>query len=108
MITRYRGDTNPETFSITDENGAVNITGRTFTLTVDPSKAPGDDTNNILQLSGVIVDGPGGLVAFTPTEIESEALVPGGYWFDIEMTTGSEKLTIVVDKFKVLEDITKS
>lgn len=107
-ITRYRGDTVADTIAVQDESGdAINVTGYTFLMTIDPAKAPADDTDNILQLTGAVVDGPGGLVAFAPTELESEALVPGKYWYDIQMDDGSSITTLALDRYVVVQDITK-
>ena len=57
-IERKRGDTCAAIFIVTDETdgSAIDISGWTnFLLTVDPTKAPADDSGNLFQLTGTFV-----------------------------------------------------
>lgn len=107
-VKRTRGDTYPLALTLKDKNGAaIDITGFTFVLTVDPSETPADDTANLFQIAGVITDGPGGAVSFTPTTGNADQ-VPATYYYDIQMTdTGSQIRTIMKGQWEVIQDITK-
>lgn len=107
-VTRRRGDTKRLTFIIKDSTGTiVDINnGFSFIMTVDPSKDPVDDTNNLFQVVGDIFDGTNGRVGFTPLAVDVDAL--GTYYYDVQMLDpNNEKSTIVFGKFKLVQDITK-
>jgi hypothetical protein len=106
-ITRFRGDTNPDTGFAAIGGVAIDITGCSFILTVDPEKAPADATNNLFALTGVIVDAPTGEVKFPITDLQANQ-TPGTYYYDIQMIdSGGEKRTIALDKYTFKQDITK-
>jgi len=104
-----RGDTMAFQFAITTSAGAaVDITGFSFLLTVDPSEEPVDNSNNLFQLVGVITNGPGGIVEFSMSTLEANQ-TPNVYFYDLEMTDGGGKIrTVVKGKFEFKQDITKS
>jgi hypothetical protein len=107
-ITRKRGDTAKLMSYITygDDGSAVDISGCTFLLTVDPSKAPVDATNNLFQLVGQVIDSAGGEVAYPISEEQADQV--GRYYFDEQMTNpDGEILTIDSGKIKFTQDITK-
>ena len=108
-IERKRGDTKRMVFKFTNETtgNPVDITtGYSFLLTVDPAKDPADDVNNLFQLTGTIIDGTNGRVAFIPTDINADQL--GTYYYDIQMVDpNTEKSTPVDGKMKFTQDITK-
>lgn len=106
-IQRKRGDTRRMTFKIKDSNdgAAIDISLWTaFLLTVDPQFNPTDDTGNVMQINGVVVDGPGGRVAFTPT-----GTTPiGNYFYDAQaIDANTEKVTFSEGTYELIEDITK-
>jgi BppU N-terminal domain len=105
-IERKRGDTYPIEITVLSDGVALDITGASFILTVDPVKAPTDALNNLCQLTGVITDAAAGEVSFTPT---ANQMSPAGkYYFDIQMTDASgAKRTIDAGKFVLTQDITK-
>lgn len=107
-IERRRGDTYPMRWTIKDSSGSVvDITGYTFLMTVDPSSSPSDDTQNLFQLSGTLVDPANGVVEFAPGAPEAN-IAPGEYHFDIQMTdTSSYIRTIVTGRYCIKQDITK-
>ena len=107
-LDRTRGDTFPHQISIKDTAGvAVNITGFTFLQTVDPSEEPTVAGDNLFQLTGVIDDGPNGLVSFAPDVTEANQ-TPAEYYHDIQMIdAGSAIRTIAKGKYTFLQDITK-
>lgn len=106
---RSRGDTYAIEIQIQDSAGAaIDITGFTFLLTVDPSSEPTDALGNIYQLSGVIVGAPtNGTVSFAPDATEALS-APGEYFHDIQQTdAGSLVRTIAKGGWEILQDITK-
>ena len=107
-ITRFRGDTIPIVFNVTSNAVAVNITGWTFKLTIDPSDAPGDATDNVLQLTGVLTDAVNGEVTFTMTAGEAD-IPPASYNYDVEGIDGAGVIrTFGIAKFIIDQDITKN
>lgn len=109
IITRKRGDTYADEITITSEatGTAVDITGYTFKMTLDPSRAPIDGTTKIYEVIGTITNGPAGKVEFVPTLTQSDQ-IPGNYYYDIQMTDGvGRKRTIALDKYVYQQDITK-
>lgn len=108
---RVRGDTEAESITVTtDGSTAIDITGDSFLLTVDPSPDPADDTANIYQIAGVIVDGPNGIVSFSPSALQAAA-APNTYFYDIQWTrtgsgSGSVK-TILKGQWEIQQDVTK-
>jgi len=108
-LTRYRGDTYADEITITGSDGLpLDITGYVFVMTVDPSKSPTDETNNIMQINGVILDAANGLVEFAPTATDVDQ-TPRNYYYDIQMTdTSGRKRTIDSGKYTIVQDITKA
>lgn len=107
-IVRYRGDTVADEFTIKDATGAVvDITGYSFRLTVNTLKAPPDTSTQLYTLTGTITNGPGGIVEFAPTVLESDQ-VPGKYYFDVQMTDGAGRIqTIHVGTYTYKQDLSK-
>jgi glycine cleavage system H lipoate-binding protein len=108
-IERYRGDTIPDQFTIKDSAGvAVNITGYSFLLTVNSEKSPTDTTNQLYELTGIITDALNGKVEFAPSAVQADQ-TPAGYFFNVQMTDAASAITtIVVGKYKYIQDITKT
>lgn len=106
-ICRKRGDTFPFTFTVKDSSGtAIDITGFTYKLAVDPSEEPTSNANNIFELTGTVTDGPNGKVQFSLTTGQADNL--GDYFYDLEQTdTGSFIRTIAQGKFQFIQDRTK-
>lgn len=107
-ITRKRGDTYGDEFIIMDDQGVVvDITGYTFTMAVDPSRAPADSSNNLYQLTGTILDAVNGIVEFAPT-VEQANQTPGVYWYDLQQVDAAGRIkTIITGKYIYEQDITK-
>lgn len=111
-IEWYRGDSFPLELTIKDKatSEAIDISGYTFSLTVDTLTAPPDNTTKVFEVSGV-VDGDQatntGKVSFTPTA-ENTDLTPTTYFYDVQMIDGSGNIrTIAKNKWKISQDITK-
>ncbi|MES2180703.1 MAG: hypothetical protein V4493_01210 [Pseudomonadota bacterium] len=108
-ITRKRGDTYADGFILknADTGDVIDITDCTFVLTVDPSKAPVDATNNLYSLVGDITDSLEGKVEFAPDVNQADHV--GTFYFDVQMTDGAgRKRTVDSGKYKYIQDITKS
>ena len=104
-----RGDS-PVMFFTVNGSGSSNpdITGFTFTMTVGPSPEPSDDSGQLFQISGVIVDGPNGRWSVQPSTSNTD-LSPGVYFYDVQMTTLTPSVrTILAGKFTVKQDLTKT
>ena len=108
-IIRYRGDTTPIDITVKDPKTKkeVDITGATFLLTVNSLENPPDDTTQLFQSTGTIVDDPvNGQVTF-PIDAPAGDQTPADYYYDIQMTSPSGVKTIVKDVYKVIQDVTK-
>lgn len=105
-IARKRGDTRRVTFKITDSYGtAVNLTNwSNFIMTVNSEPNPVDDTNQVAQQAGIMVDAKNGRVAFV-----CDGTIPiGDYYYDVQATDANSEITTLVDgAYTVGQDITK-
>lgn len=108
-IDYVRGDSRPIEFVVADEKGAaVDITGWTFELTVDPSPSPPDANTLLMQIAGTIVSGPDGTVQFSPTIAQSD-FAPGRHFYDVQaIDAAGAKSTIVTGAFTLHQDVTKT
>lgn len=107
-IKRRRGDTYAD--EITVKSGVtglpVNITGYTFTLTLDASKEPTSPQSNLYQISGSIIDAAAGRVEFAPTALQADRV--GVFYYDIQMTDGAGRIrTIALAPYVYQQDLTK-
>jgi hypothetical protein len=97
LRTRVTGATWPIRLVLTDdETGeAVDITGYTFSLTVDPNENPASSATNLFTRAGTIVDAEGGVFQFALSSGEAALLVPltgnAAYWAWITVTDASGK-----------------
>ena len=104
-----RGDTDPKSFIIQDEDGAIiNISTWALKLTVNSERNPDDATNEQFSLVGVFVtDGADGQIAFTPG-IGDTNISPSKYYYDIERTIGGLSVrTLIKGIARIIQDITK-
>ena len=107
-ITRKRGDTYADELIVKSKTTGlpINITGYTFLLTVDSRQSPDDETTKVYQLTGVIIDAAAGRVGFAPSSTQANRV--GGFFFDVQMTDGSNRVrTIEGGKYRYVQDITK-
>ena len=108
-VCRVRGDTFPIALTVVDEAGdPIDVTVATdILLTVDPSRTPVDDTNNLFQLTGAVVDGPTGKIEFAITALQADQ-TPGRYFYDVQLDLGDGIRTVLNGTFRFQQDITKA
>ena len=108
-LERIRGDTYADEFTLRDSTTKqpIDITDYSFYLTLSSEKNPADESSQIYQIAGTIVDAINGKVEFSPTEQQANQL--GSFYYDIQMVDGIGRIrTIVKAKYKYTQDITKS
>lgn len=109
LITRYRGDTYADEFTIRNKTTGlpVNITGYNFLLTVNTVRDPTNTATQQYQLVGVIVSAVEGRVEFAPTALQADRL--GLFYYDVQMVDGAgRKRTVVLDEYDYVQDIGKA
>lgn len=115
-ITYYRNDTVGITIKLRDKKtlAAIDLTGKSLLLTVDPSEAPADDSTKLMQLSGAVqAPATDGIVVFTPASGvgTNSDFTPGDYWYDVQIENTADQLqkqTLVKDRFYHKQDISKT
>ena len=104
-IERHQGDTWPIRIEVTDEYGVpVNVTGTTSEFVVDERKSPpaGDVSTQKFSLPGVIVDGLGGIIEYTPTA-PAAAIAQRAYYYKAKLiAAGGAKITVASEVYTVL------
>lgn len=97
-VTRRRGETYAEEFRLVDGTGApIDITGRSFILTVNALESPTDSDPDLYELTATITDASAALYEFPITQIQADSAA-ADYFFDIKMTynPGTGNVTRVV------------
>jgi len=119
-ISYVRGDTVPKTMNLTQGGAALDLTGfLNIEIVVNADEEPADTANEQFRMPVTIANPPGtdGVVDFQPAGvnvaariIESEAYVPGEYFWDLQADDGAgERFTLLLaGAFNVLQDINKS
>lgn len=107
-ISRYRGDTAVDSFTVKDADGvAINVTGYTFTLTVDERRNPTNASTQVVQIEATLVDAPNGEIEFPWTANQANQ-APGTYYYDIQMEDAGGLLsTLAKGEYVFVQDITK-
>ena len=107
-IRMYRGDSYDLTFTITDSDTAlpVSLSGAALKMTVTTIKDPPDATTKLFDMTGTIdADPTTGIVVFKPTSVNTAAI--GNYFYDIQLTSGTDVRTVRKAKFDIVQDNTK-
>lgn len=93
---------------IKSESGyPVDITGYSFTMSVNTLEAPPNIGTQLFSLAGVITSASGGLVEFAPSALQADQ-TPGTYYYDIQMTDAGGRIqTLCVGTYTFTQDITK-
>lgn len=107
-ISRKRGDTYADEFTIKSKKtkAAINLTGYSFVMVVDPNVGPTSSATNLFQIAGEIVDAATGRVAFAPTEPQADHI--GIYYYEVQMIDATnKKRTVASGKYTFTQDIAK-
>lgn len=102
-----RGDSPVVPVTVNSGGSALDITGFVFTMTVNASDDPTDDTGALFQISGTVVDAINGRVDFQPSTANLTQ-TPDIYNYDIQMVGGGSTRTILKGSFTIDPDITRS
>ena len=109
-ILRTRADTFPFTMVFTDASSglAIDLTGSTFKLTVDPSEEPTDALGNLFtNVPTIVAPATNGRIQITLSAGDADQ-TPNEYFYDIEQIDGASAVrTLVKGKWAVEQDITK-
>jgi hypothetical protein len=106
QIERRRGDTGPDTCTVSAHGDAANITGCTFLMTLSRVPNPVDASQQVYQIEGVIIDAAAGVVEFSPTAEQANQV--GYFYYDIQMTDSYGKVhTPITGNYVYKQDITK-
>lgn len=106
-ISIRRGDTRTITITVTDENGAAfDLSGYTMLLTakVDPTQ---DDNDAIFQKTATIAAPATGIGVVELTGTDTNQNI-SSYYYDVQISDGSNVNTVVYDRLNILNDVTKS
>lgn len=105
-ITRVRGDNYPLNIIIKDEETRqpFDITGASLTFSVSTLREPAT-ANYLFQSTGSITNAVGGAVSFPFTTADADNF--GNFYYDIEMTIGTEIRTLDLGAIIFTQDITK-
>jgi hypothetical protein len=109
QINRVRGDTYADQGVISSKtNGlSVDLSGSTLTMTLSSVRNPADDSTQIYQLNGIMIDAVNGVVGFAPNAQQSD--IVGLFYYDVQLVDVSGIVrTLVKDVYVYEEDITKN
>ncbi len=108
-ITRYRGDTRPDSFTVSrtrPKSVKANLTGFSFKMTLSSEMEPTGVRTQLYQLEGEIVEPESGIVDFSPDIYQADKI--GYFYFDVQMTDAQGKIhTLVSGTYEYIQDITK-
>ena len=107
-ITIFRGDSYDLSFTLTDSTTGlpVSLAGATLKLTVTTIKDPPDATTKLFDVAGVVdADPTTGIVTFKPTTANTAVI--GKYFYDVQLTSGTDVRTVQKAKFDIVQDNTK-
>lgn len=110
-ITYIRGDTAVYQPTVVDAAGApIDITGATVTMTVNTDKSPIDDSGAIIKIVQTShTDPTNGITQLKITNAIGQNLVPGKYWYDIQVIDPEQDFfSRAKDLFIIESDISRS
>jgi hypothetical protein len=107
-ITLIRGDSTSITFTLTENNTPVDLTGSTVFFTAKPAL-----TNDISDNTAVIsvevtshTDPENGETVIPLTSSDTD-VTPGDYYYDIQVKNGSSITSIKYQLLEVIADVTR-
>jgi len=107
-LTCYQGADFDQTFTITQDGTALNLTGYTSRMQV---REAADSTAILLSLTsgtGIALGGTAGTVAVVITSAQSSAIPSGSYAYDLELISGSSIVTrLLQGGFSISGNVTR-
>jgi len=106
-LTCYQGSTFDKSFTVTQSSTPVNWTGYTAKMQVRRYKD--QSSTALLTLTngaGITLGGTAGTIALSITPTQSNTITAGSYFYDIELTSGSNVIRILAGKFVVDASVT--
>lgn len=101
----YRGNTTPWKFIYKEDGVAADITGYTFTLTVDTEENPEDPSaTQVFEIAGVITSAADGEFEFRPSTANM-TLDAGTYYYEVNVNDGSYDTTIVSGELEIIDGL---
>lgn len=90
QISIDQGATYSLALTYKDSNGtAINLTGYTAAMQIRTSYDSSTTVVSLTSSSGIVITAATGLLTITITSIQTAALTPGTYVYDLEITSGS-------------------
>jgi hypothetical protein len=94
-LTRYRGDTNSVTATLTNADGTpYDLASCSATLTCADHENPADGHTPTYSIAGTISAPATGVIEFVYTDTEADFV--GTYWYDIKLTDAASKIRTLV------------
>jgi hypothetical protein len=107
-ITRKRGDTKPDRFtvSLADTWEPANLAGCTFKLTLDTRQEPDDESTVVYSITAVSTAPASGVVAISPSPEQADRV--GAFYYELQLTDAMGLVdTLVSGKYVYKQDIAK-
>lgn len=105
QLNHIHGDTFDYAITVSDDSGAIDLTGSTIKLSIKESES---STAYLVQATATLDDPVNGLASFYIEASTMEAVTVGTRKYDIEWTDASgKKETILIGNFVVVQDITR-
>lgn len=106
-IHRYRGNTKRLSYCVEDEQRQpIDITGWSFTLTIDREENPSDTSTQLESINAIINDAEEGCFYFPMSETAD--IEPGDYFYDIKaIDNNAETETLRKGEITFEQDISK-
>lgn len=109
QINRVRGDTYADQGVVNSKRDGlpVDLSGCTLTMTLNSVRNPVDNSTEIYQLDGIMIDAVNGVVGFAPNSQQAD--IVGLFYYDVQLVDVSGIVrTLVKDVYVYEEDITKN
>ena len=109
QINRIRGDTYADSLIVSNDSAGetANLSGCSLLMTLNTVRNPTDNSTQVYQIVGEIVDAEAGIVEFIPTAEQADNV--GLFYYDIQMLDAQGiRRTLVKDVYQYIQDITKN
>ena len=107
-ITCFQGADYDKTFSVSQGGTALNFTGYTSRMQVRDSADASAVLLSLTNGSGIVLGGTAGTIAVTVTNAQSAAIPAGSYAYDLELVSGGNQVTrLLQGAFNVSGNVTR-